>query len=436
MLKRLISRRSFLQAGSGAMLAACATPIKLAEPPTLYRVGATFPQADVPAALRTVAPEIFYVTDRAPLMQAGQLAGYSHKRSSSMAFGAARVRFGNIASWAELVSRSEAGARQRQVMTAESYREIVRFPATPLPFVQGASGRIVAEPAALARYGADVATLQAGFRAALRGAARKEALIFVHGFNNEMDDGLTTTASLWHYAGRIGVPVSYSWPAGNKGLTAYFKDRESGEFSTYHLKEFLRALAAIPELEKINIVAHSRGADVLASALREMVIFEMGAGRDARRSLKIDTLILAAPDLDFGVVQQRLAAEGTAAAVRQITVYLNPRDGALGLAQALATGQRVGRLSPDKLTESDWTQLNELRNVYFIDVENAGNKLGHAYFRDNPAVLSDVILTLRTGALPGGTDRPLEQIRGNFWRMHANYPGPRVVVELKRNSGQ
>ncbi|MEO5615646.1 MAG: alpha/beta hydrolase, partial [Cypionkella sp.] len=124
------------------------------------------------------------------------------------------------------------------------------------------------------------------------------------------------------------------------------------------------------------------------------------------------------------------------AAVRQITVYLNPKDGALGVAQMLATGQRIGRMSPDSFTEAEWQKMGDLGNVYFIDVENAGSKLGHAYFRDNPAVLSDVILTLRTAALPGSAERPLEKIRSNFYRMHANYPGPRIVVELKRNSNR
>jgi len=38
------------------------------------------------------------------------------------------------------------------------------------------------------------------------------------------------------------------------------------------------------------------------------------------------------------------------------------------------------------------------QNVTFIDVEAAGGSLGHSYFRDNPAVLSDIILTLRSDA--------------------------------------
>ena len=412
---------------------ACAQPIRLAEAPTLFRLGMTYPAQDVAPALRTVDPWILYVTDRAPELRDGKLRGYGYERSSSMAYGKAQVRFGDFDGWPELVAHSEMADRHRQTLTTESFEELVRFPETPVASMT-VNGKTVVQPAAERAYQADIAAFQRLFRDQLRQSSRKEAIIFIHGFNSEIEDGLTTTASLWHYAGRIGVPVSYSWPAGNKGLTAYFKDRESGEFSTFHLKELLRALAAIPELKAIHIVAHSRGADVATTALRELAIFEKGAGRDPRRTLKIATLILAAPDLDFGVVQQRLGAEGTAAAVGQVNVYLNPNDGALGLAQTLLTGTRIGRLSPEILTEADWQRFESLGNVNFIDVEDAGGRLGHAYFRDNPAVLSDVILTLRTGAAPGGAERPLDRVRGSYWRLHRNYPGPRIIVVQRTNS--
>jgi hypothetical protein len=415
------------------LIAACDQPTNLAPAPTLYRVGESFPADAVPAAYRTVDPEIMYVTDRQPELVDGEVVGYGHARSDSMALGRARVRFGDIGSWAALVARSQSEATRNQPLVTEGYVELVRFPETPIP-VTRVGGVLEPEPVIAARYARDVAALQQAVAAELRRTSRREVIIFVHGFNNDMQDGITTTASLWHYAGRIGVPISYSWPAGNPGLTAYFKDRESGEFSIYHFKEFLRAIAAIPDLDRINIVAHSRGADLVTSGLRELVIFERGAGRDARRTLKIDTLILAAPDLDFGVVRQRLAAEGTAAAVRQVNVYLNPRDGALGFAQALATGTRIGRLSPDDFSEEEWRQLGDLGNVQFIDVEAAGSDLGHAYFRDNPAVLSDIILTLRTGAVAGSVERPLDVVRGNFWSLHDNYPGPRIVREVVRGA--
>jgi esterase/lipase superfamily enzyme len=414
-------------------LTACDQPVKLAQTPTLFRMGMGFPMSEVALSQRNVDPEILYVTDRSPEVTDGRTTGYGHERSDSMAFGVARVRFGDFDSWPELVQRSESKDRRRESLTTESYDEQVRFPETPLPWMT-VNGRTVPDPDAAGDYRDAIAAFQGALAERLRVSDRKEVIIFVHGFNNDLDDGLATAASLWHFSGRFGVPVSYSWPAGNKGLTAYIKDRESGEFSIYHLKEFLRALAAVPGLQKIHIVAHSRGADVTTTALRELAIFEMGAGRDPYRTLKIETLILAAPDLDFGVVRQRLAAERAASAVGQVYVYINPNDGALGVAQALATGTRIGRLSPDKLTEKQWKELGEIPNVHFINVEDAGGRLGHAYFRDNPAVLSDVVLTLRTGALPGSAERPLDPVRSQFWSLHRNYPGPRIVVVPRMNS--
>ncbi len=414
-------------------LVACDQPVKLAQTPTLFRTGQGFPMDEVPLVLRTVEPEILYVTDRRPDLRNGQAMGYGYQRSDSMAYGVAKVRFGDFTSWPELVARSGGGDRRRESLITQSYDERVRFPETPLPVVLE-NGRPVPEAAAVADYRNAVTGFQRALAAQLKIASRKEVIVFIHGFNNDLDDGLATTASLWHFSGRFGVPVSYSWPAGNKGLTAYIKDRESGEFSIYHFKEFLRAMAAMPEVEKIHLVAHSRGADVTTSTIRELAIFEAGAGRDPRRTLKIETLILAAPDLDFGVVRQRLAAENASAAVGQVYLYVNPRDGALGVAQALATGTRIGRLSPEDLTEKEWAEVGQIPNVHFINVEDAGGRLGHSYFRDNPAVLSDVVLTLRTGALPGSAQRPLDPVRRQFWSLHANYPGPRIVVVPRNNS--
>ena len=43
---------------------------------------------------------------------------------------------------------------------------------------------------------------------------RKEVFIFVHGFHNDFDDAAFAMAELWHFLGRIGVPIIYTRPAG------------------------------------------------------------------------------------------------------------------------------------------------------------------------------------------------------------------------------
>ena len=50
----------------------------------------------------------------------------------------------------------------------------------------------------------------------------------------------------------------------------YNVDRESGEFAVHHLKQAIRLIADTPGVEKLHLLAHSRGTDVLVTALREL----------------------------------------------------------------------------------------------------------------------------------------------------------------------
>ena len=51
-----------------------------------------------------------------------------------------------------------------------------------------------------------------------------------------------------------------------------------------------------------------------------------------------------------------------------------------------------------------------------------GGTFGHAYFRTNTAVASDVILLLRHGLLPGEANgRPLKHMSGNLWLIDDDY---------------
>lgn len=143
--------------------------------------------------------------------------------------------------------------------------------------------------------------------------------IFIHGFNNSFDWAAVSLAELWHFIGRPGVPLLYSWPAAHGGLFGYFADRETGEFTIYHLKNLIRLLTSFPEVERINLIAHSRGASVATTALRELIIEARAGGSNPRKHFRIENLILAAPDLDFDIVRQRLMVEMIGPAFGQLT---------------------------------------------------------------------------------------------------------------------
>ncbi len=111
-------------------LSACSAGIVLAPPPNLYRTGANYPEAQVHPTLRSVEPQIFFMTDRRP-----EGEGYGTERSSSMAFGAATVKFGRDLDWAELLKRTRSDSDERVAsLWVPEFTEIVRFNETPLAY--------------------------------------------------------------------------------------------------------------------------------------------------------------------------------------------------------------------------------------------------------------------------------------------------------------
>ena len=285
-----------------------------------------------------------------------------------------------------------------------------------------------AEDAATSRLAVDV--LHRLLSERLADAPRKEVFIFVHGYNNTFDDAALTMAQLWHFLGRPGVGVIYSWPAGRGGLLrGYTHDRESGEFSIYHSKQFIRAVASSPEVRKMHFIGHSRGTDVLITALRELHIENRNDPHVTRRNLKLGHVVLAAPDLDFEVATQRILAERLGAAPETMTVYLNADDRAIGLSDWLfASIRRLGQLRLTDLTERQRDAFERIEHrATFVNVRAKVDFVGHGYFVSNPSVLSDLILLLRDNRLPG-TDhgRPLVRHGAGFWELYDGYPQSRT----------
>jgi esterase/lipase superfamily enzyme len=204
-------------------------------------------------------------------------------------------------------------------------------------------------------------------------------------------------------------------------------DRESDEFTIYHLKNLIRLLASFPEVKRINILSHSRGTDVTASALRELIIEARASGHSPRELYRIENLIMAAPDLDFDIVRQRLMAEKFGPAFGQITVYTTDTDKALALSQTLMSGTRFGRINATDLGEQEQDIFNIVKNVAFINVQGVDSFIGHGYYLSSRSTSSDIIRLLNTDSKPGSPERPLINQMLNFWEMPAEYPNPSIT---------
>jgi esterase/lipase superfamily enzyme len=405
------------------LLVGCSSTPKLMPTPNIYTNGGSYPEWSVPHVLKSNEIDLLYVTDREPLANANNTIEYGVERSASVGFGSAIVTIGNDLSWQELVEMSETSTRSTSPsISVVSRNELGRFPPTPHTFVV-VDGKVIEDPEVLTKYDQVALQLRQEINLRMAQSGSNEVHIFVHGFNNSFDWAAVALAELWHFLGRHGVPLLYSWPAAHGGLFGYLVDRESGEFTIYHLKNLIRTLASFKEIERINILAHSRGASVATTALRELIIEARAGGHNPRELYRIENLIMAAPDLDFGIVRQRLMAEMIGPAFGQITVYTTDGDKALSTAQTLMTGTRFGQIRATDLGEQEQAVFTAVKNVSFIDVHGVQSFIGHAYYLNNPQTSSDIIRVINNRLTPGSPKRPLTHKVLNFWEMPVGYPG-------------
>jgi esterase/lipase superfamily enzyme len=408
------------------LAAGCGTP-SLMPTPNLHRSASDNPFGDVPPAFRNNTVDVLYLTDRAPEGKAAPDRKYGFRRSMSLAFGITTVRIGGNLSWDELVTASRSvDRRPRVAMSTVETHEVGCFPPVPTGEVERA-GQWVESPESLDARLAAEAQLKALVARRLALTPKKDVYVFIHGTGSDFSSPMYTMAGLWHFMGRCGVPVVYTWPSSGSGssLAGYDYDRESSEFTVYHLKQFLRLLGTCPGIARVHLVAHSRGTDTALAALRELNIEIRASGGDTRTALKLGCFVLAAADMDMEVSTQRVSAERLMRVPEQMVLYVSPGDRRLRLASFFFGSEyRLGQSHVGDITPRRAELLRHLPGIQFIDARVAGSGSGsHFYFYGHPAVSSDLILLLRDNRGPGVENgRPLAREADGFWRIYRDYP--------------
>lgn len=162
----------------------------------------------------------------------------------------------------------------------------------------------------------------------------REIFIFVHGYNNNVTEGLFRTAQIVSDFSIRSVPLHYSWPSA-ASLPLYVFDRDSAIFARDGLAETIE-LAAETKAKDIVLVAHSMGAFVAMEALRTLALRDKGA-----TFKRFGGVVLAAPDIDVDVFQSQV--RDIADLPLPFTILVSQRDRAIGLSRFLAGGHpRVG----------------------------------------------------------------------------------------------
>jgi esterase/lipase superfamily enzyme len=198
----------------------------------------------------------------------------------------------------------------------------------------------------------------------------REAMIFVHGFNNTFTEGLYRIAQLRHDLEVPGVALHYSWPSAAEPL-GYVYDRDSALFGRKGLEDLIRGTVAAGAT-RVTLVAHSMGGFLTMEALRDLAL------QDGQVMPQIRGVVLISPDIDVEVFRMQATDMGTLP--QPFVIFGSDRDRVLRLS-ALITGQQ-GRLG----SLDDMEQIADL-DVTYLDVAAFSKGSGHFVAGTSPALI-------------------------------------------------
>jgi esterase/lipase superfamily enzyme len=240
------------------------------------------------------------------------------------------------------------------------------------------------------KYFADVA-------ARIRDSSKKNALIFVHGYNVTFEDAARRTGQMAYDLGFEGAPVFYSWPS-QGSFTGYLVDETNNEWTQNNLKHFLDDFASQADAQSIFLIAHSMGSRALTRAFGQL-IREKPILRNRFREI-----ILSAPDIDAEVFRRDIASQ-----IIPATLYASSGDEALKLSKKFHGYARAGDAGGG---------LVIVPGIDTVDASSvATDFVGHSYFAESRSIISDMFYLIKDGKRARdrfglqGTDTPT----GRYW---------------------
>lgn len=169
---------------------------------------------------------------------------------------------------------------------------------------------------------------------AKRAPKDRDILLFVHGYNNTASDSVLRVAQFVEDTGFTGVTVLFSWASAAK-TSHYVYDLNSAMVARpmlLHAGDLLERTNA----RGLHIFAHSMGSLLTVEAIVQAEI----AG-DFGKSDRLDSVMLAAPDIDLDLFKTQLGH--LSARERNFIVFASKDDKALSFSKRISGGiVRVG----------------------------------------------------------------------------------------------
>lgn len=239
--------------------------------------------------------------------------------------------------------------------------------------------------------------------ASLSGEDERAVLVYIHGYNTSFEQAALRAAQIG-FDLKIPTTAFYSWPS-KAAVAGYPADIARVEASEPQIADFLTSLAARAGASRVHVIAHSMGNRGFARAIARIL---SRASADA--GIRFGQIILAAPDLDVDLFKQLAAAYPTIS--DRTTMYVSARDRALEMSSWLQDSNRAGFTPP--VTVLDGIDTVEVTNIDLT-------MLGHGYFAEARAVLSDIKDLLDGSKPPEKRLAIFSKVDGNarFWVIRA-----------------
>ena len=230
----------------------------------------------------------------------------------------------------------------------------------------------------------------------------RSVLVFVHGFNTSFEDAAVRAAQIAADTDFDGTIVLFAWPSA-ASVTGYLHDQQAARNAGFHLLRLLRGPLAAALPDRVNLLGHSMGSEVVGKALSLV-----GLSDSLPRFTQV---VFAAPDLDRRTFSREILPR-LQPRVERVTLYASNDDDALRTSRVMTGVWRLG-LGGDSLVV--------LRGMDTIDATRVrADALGHTLF-GSQAFLADLAALLTDGKSPSER-RLLAVQRGSdlFWRFRGD----------------
>lgn len=340
-----------------------------------------------------------YASNREPYVNSFKPSSYSIFPSDSLRLGYVVHRVGHEnMDWDDLLVESLKGIRSEDLLIEEIWsREMAHY-----------------DLAGNMSQGLDLAE---GFfykiNQVIEKMFNKDLLVYVHGANCNFYRATAQGAQYFHFTGHNSVVLTFSWPSA-ENLLKYKIDVLHAKQTIPAFAQLIETLAQNTSAEKINILAYSAGAQVVAPGLAYLFdLYPNLESGEIKKRFRIGEVYFAAPDTAFVPFIDRYMKFKDI--VDRTTINLNRNDTVLRFSAMQNGISRLGRPNIDELSEEQGRAIVEALHDDKLDVLNVGDskalKLGgtHDSWYTHPWVSNDLLLLMLFNASP--EERGLEEYR-------------------------